>query len=110
MSDKVEPRVSNIRHTTDHIQIRTLPHLRPLLTQETVNSDRAVDRHLEDQLVVYQCLAEGRTCFDSLTAGEATNSDSSTTQLSKAAASALLPNVQYDGKTCAGAAVRVGQL
>lgn len=75
-----------------------------------MNSERAVDTHLEDQLVVYQCLAEGQTCFDSVTAGEATNSDSSTTQLSKAAALALLPNAKYDGKTCIGAAVRVGQL
>ncbi|KAG8167485.1 hypothetical protein KVR01_003174 [Diaporthe batatas] len=78
--------------------------------EDEVNSDRAVDRHLEDQLVVYQCLAEGRTCFDSLTAEEATDLDSSTTQLSKAVASALLPNVQYDGKTCIGAAVKIGQL
>lgn len=76
----------------------------------TVNSERAIDTHLEDQLVIYQCLAEGRTCFDSLAAGEATNSKSSTTQLSKAAAVALLPSVKYDGKTCIGAGVVVGQL
>lgn len=75
-----------------------------------MNSERAVDTHLEDQLVIYQCLAEGRTCFDALTAGEATNSDSSTTQLSKAAAVALLPGAKYDGKTCIGAGVVVGQL
>lgn len=66
--------------------------------------------HLEDQLVIYQCLAEGRTCFDSLTSGEATNSDSSTTQLSKAAAVALLPRAKYDGKTCIGAGMVIGQL
>lgn len=77
---------------------------------QTVNSERAVDTHLEDQLVIYQCLAEGRTCFDSLTAGEATNSESSTTQLSKAAAVALLPSSKYDGKTCTGAGMVVGQL
>lgn len=65
--------------------------------------------HLEDQLVIYQCLAEGRTCFDALTAGEAINPDSSTTQLSKAAALALLPNASFDGKTCIGAGVVVGQ-
>ena len=78
--------------------------------EQTVNSERAVDSHLEDQLVIYQCLAEGRTCFDSLAAGEATNSDSCTTQLSKAAAVALLPSAEYDGKTCIGAGVVVGQL
>ncbi|POS77603.1 RNA 3'-terminal phosphate cyclase [Diaporthe helianthi] len=78
--------------------------------EDEVNSERAVDRFLEDQLVVYQCLAEGRTCFDSLTVGDSTNSDSSTTQLSKAAALALLPNAQYNGKICIGASVRVGQL
>lgn len=78
--------------------------------KQTVNSERAVDTHLEDQLVIYQCLAEGRTCFDSLTAGEANNSESSTTQLSKAAAVALLPSAKYDGKTCTGAGMVVGQL
>ncbi|KAG6367100.1 hypothetical protein INS49_001282 [Diaporthe citri] len=74
-----------------------------LCKEISINSERAVDIHLEDQLVIYQCLAEGRTCFDSLTAGEAANSDSSTTQLSKAAAVALLPRAKYDGKTCIGA-------
>lgn len=78
--------------------------------EQIVNSERAVDTHLEDQLVVYQCLAEGRTCFDSLAAGDATNSDSSTTQLSKAAAIGLLPSANYDGKACIGAAVKAGQL
>lgn len=77
---------------------------------QTVNSERAVDMQLEDQLVIYQCLAEGRTCFDSLTAGEATNSESSTTQLSKAAAVALLPRAKFNGKTCIGAGVVVGQV
>lgn len=66
--------------------------------------------HLEDQLVIYQCLAEGRTCFDSLAAGGATSADSSTTQLSKAAAVALVPSANYDGKTCTGAGMVVGQL
>ncbi|KAI3391227.1 hypothetical protein diail_7741 [Diaporthe ilicicola] len=78
--------------------------------EDEVNSERAVDIHLEDQLVIYQCLAEGRTCFDALGAGIATNSDSSATQLSKAAAVALLPSAKFDGKNCIGAGVVVGQL
>lgn len=101
------------------------------------NGDCPIDTFLQDQLVIYQCLAEGRSCFprprkdqaaefalrslhldfpltkDSLVTMALRNemmTDSRHTQLARYAAAMILPDVNFynDGKVCVGAGVKSG--
>lgn len=75
-----------------------------------VNRECPVDKYLQDQLVIYQCLAEGRTCFDSagLKGGMASH-DSKQTRNAREIACAMLPGAKYsEGNVCVGAGVVVG--
>lgn len=101
------------------------------------NGDCPIDTFLQDQLVIYQCLAEGRSCFprprkdqtaefalgnlhpdfpltEDLLAtmrgrNEMTN-DSRHTQLARYAAAMVLSDVKFynDGKVCVGAGITSG--
>lgn len=100
--------------------------------------DCPIDTYLQDQFVIFQCLAEGRTCFPrnrkdqstefalknlhpdfplkedpliKLPVKNASSNDSKHTHLARYAAKMMLPEARFynDGKVCVGAAVKAGQ-
>jgi RNA 3'-terminal phosphate cyclase len=81
-----------------------------LLILIVVNRECPVDKYLQDQLVIYQCLAKGTTCFDSAGLKGGTESlDSTQTRNARKAATAMLPEAKYsEGNICIGAGVVVG--
>lgn len=81
-----------------------------LLIRFIVNRECPVDKYLQDQLVVYQCLAAGKTCFDSAELkGGLSSLDSKQTRNARETATAMLPNAQYSAAhICNGAGVVVG--
>lgn len=103
--------------------------------EDESNGDCPIDEFLQDQLVVYQCLAEGRSCFPRprkdqtaefamgslhpdfpLTEDSAVNmakenstiGDSWHTRMARYAAAMVLPDAKFynDGKVCIGAGVK----
>lgn len=105
--------------------------------EDESNGDCPIDTFLQDQLVIYQCLADGRSSFprplknqssefalgnlhpdfplteDSLTTmtqRNDTTTDSQHTQLARYAAAMALPDAKFynDGKVCVGAGVKAG--
>ncbi|ROV91616.1 hypothetical protein VSDG_07895 [Cytospora chrysosperma] len=78
--------------------------------EDEVNRECPVDKYLQDQLVIYQCLAKGTTCFDSAGLKGGTESlDSTQTRNARKAATSMLPEAKYsEGNVCIGAGVVVG--
>ncbi|ROW10544.1 hypothetical protein VMCG_01955 [Cytospora schulzeri] len=78
--------------------------------EDEVNRECPIDKQLQDQLVIYQCLAKGKTCFDSAgLKGGAESLDSTQTCNARKAATAMLPGAKYsEGNVCIGAGVVVG--
>lgn len=83
-----------------------------LLILSAVNRECPVDKYLQDQLVIYQCLAKGKTCFDSAgLKGGAESLDSTQTRNARQAATVMLPGAEYiEGNVCIGAGVVVGDV
>lgn len=81
-----------------------------LMRRFAVNRECPIDQYLQDQLVVYQCLAKGETCFDSAgLKGGPESFDSTQTRNAREAATAMLPAAKYcEGNVCVGAGVVVG--
>lgn len=105
--------------------------------EEEVNCECPIDQYLQDQLVIYQCLAEGRSSFprshkdqstefvlknlhpdfplkeDSPTtmiSRESGTNDSQTTQSARYSASMVLSEAHFynEGKVCIGAGIKAG--
>lgn len=102
-----------------------------------VGGECPIDTFLQDQLVIYQCLAEERSCFPRQRKDQTTefalsnlqisvplkkdatmklpvknsgSNDSKHTHLARYAASMMLPNVKWynEGKICKGAGIKAG--
>lgn len=102
-----------------------------------VGGECPIDTFLQDQLVIYQCLAEGRSCFPRQRKDQTTefalknlhtafplkrdatiklpvknpgSNDSKHTHLARYAASMMLPMVKWynEGKVCMGAGIKTG--